>query len=348
MATLAGALTLADWAKRVEAENQSRVAAIVELLALTNPIVEDMPFVEGNLPTGHKTTVRTGLPTATWRLLNYGVPISKSTTAQVVDTIGLLQAESQIDEDLARLNGNTASFRLTESIAFIESMTQTMASTIFYGNVLTNPERFMGLAPRYNSTNGASSSANVIDAGGTGSDNTSIWIVTWGANTTHGIFPKGMPTGLEHRDMGLQRVLDANSNPYWAYVDNYKWNMGLTVRDWRYNVRIANIDVSDLSTTSAANIINLLVRAVHRLPTTSGAAAPVTTQGTAGMRNSGMMGQTVIYANRVLGTYLHLQAMNKTNVQLSLGEWGGRPITMFGGIPIRMTDAILSTEARIT
>src|SRR5437762_6039759 len=110
MSTLgATALTYADWAKRVD--DGYKIASIIELLSQTNEILLDMLVIEGNLPTGHKTTVRTGLPQATWRLLNYGVPNGKSTTAQVTDTIGNLETYSVIDKDLADLNGNTAEFR---------------------------------------------------------------------------------------------------------------------------------------------------------------------------------------------------------------------------------------------
>lgn len=345
MATLSGQLTLADWASRLD--DNHKVAAIVELLSQNNEILEDMMWIEGNLPTGHKTTVRTGLPSATWRLLNYGVELSKSTTAPIIDTCGNLEAESQIDVDLARLNGNTAEFRLSESRAFIESMSQTMASTIVYGSTAVNPERFTGLAPRYNtvSTATAQTANNVIDAGGTGSDNTSIWIVNWGPETMHGIFPKGSTAGLIHQDKGEHRVYDSANRPYWALVDHYKWECGLTVRDWRYAVRIANIDVSDLNGGSAANLINLLVRAFYRLPTAAQSASPIQTSDAPSI--VGPMGRTVIYCNRTVRTYLDLQAMNKTNVLLQMMEWNGKPITMFRGIPIRNVDAILNTEARV-
>ena len=95
------ALTMADWAARLDPSG--RIATIVELLSMENGILDDLLMIEGNLPTGHKTTVRTGIPTGTWRLLNYGVDLGKSTTAQIIDTIGNLESESQIDRDLAKL-----------------------------------------------------------------------------------------------------------------------------------------------------------------------------------------------------------------------------------------------------
>lgn len=346
MATLGtNALTYADWAKRLDDGYQ--IATIVELLSQTNEIMDDMLLVEGNLPTGHKTTIRTGLPTATWRLLNYGVPNAKSTTAQVTDTCGNLETYSVIDKDIADLNGNTAEFRLSEVRAFLEGMTQQMASTLIYGNVGVNPERFHGLAPRYNSvlTTTAQTAANVIDMGGTASTNTSMYIVVWGADTCHGIFPKGKITGLQHRDMGEWPVLDANNNTYQAYRDHFKWELGLTVRDWRYIVRLANIDVTLLNSVNAANILNGLVRGLRRLPTSGARASAVQDSDAPSIRDS--MGRVVIYCNRVVSTYLDLQAMNKTNVLLQMREFEGHVVTTFRGVPVRTVDAILNTEARL-
>lgn len=347
MATLGTTvLTYADHAARMD--DNGKIAAIVELLSQTNEILMDMLVLEGNLPTGHKTTVRTGLPQATWRLLNYGVPNGKSTTAQIVDTCGNLEAFSQIDKDIADLNGNTAAFRLSETRAFLEGMNQQFASTLIYGNTAVNPERFTGLAPRYNTVTVATSQTanNVIDMGGTGSTNTSMWIVSWGGETTHGIFPKAKTTGLNHRDMGEWPVQDANGNTFLAYRDHYKWECGLSVRDWRYNVRLANIDVTLLNGASAANIINGLIRGLYRLPTTSPMMTPIQTSDAPTIQ--GQMGRTVIYANRTVRTYLDLQAMNKSNVLLQLNQFNGAVVTTFRGVPIRTVDAILNTEARIT
>ncbi len=340
------ALTFADWAKRLE--DDYRIANIVELLSQNNEIMDDMLVVEGNLPTGHKTTVRTGLPQATWRLLNYGVQPGKSTTAQITDTIGNLETYAVIDKDLADLNGNTAEFRLSEVRGFLEGMTQQMASAVIYGNTAVNPERFMGLAPRYNSvsTATAQTAANVIDMGGTGSTNTSIWMVTWGDMTTHGIFPKGKMTGLRHTDQGEWPFKDPNGGLYQVYQDHFKWELGMSVRDWRYNVRLCNIDVTLLNGVNAANILNGLVRGLRRLPTTMAAASPV--QGSDAPTVAGPMGRCIIYCNRVVSTYLDLQAMNKTNVLLAMREFEGHVITTFRGIPVRSVDAILNTEARLT
>jgi hypothetical protein len=320
------ALTLIDWSKRLDPNGNT--ADLVELLNTTNPILTDAAVVEGNLPTGHRTTVRTGLPTPAWRMLNYGVQPSKSTTVQVDDTAGMLEAYSQVDKDLASLNGNTAAFRLSEDRAFIEGMTQEMASTLWYGNTATDPKKFLGLSPRYSSLSAANAD-NIIDAGGTGTDNASVWLITWSDQATHLIFPKGSRAGLQSRDLGEQTLIDAAGGLYQGYRSHYKWDIGLTMRDWRYNVRICNIDVSNLiADSSAANLTRQMIKATHLLPSEG-------------------MGRSVFYVNRTVSTYLDLQMMNGTNVNLTLSQAAGAPVMSFRGIPIRRSDALLSTESRV-
>lgn len=320
------ALTLADWGKRIDPNG--KVDKIIELLSQTNPILLDMMIMESNSPTGHKTTVRTGLPDATWRLLNYGVPNSKSTTAQVTDTMGMLETYAEIDKSLADLNCNTAEFRLSEDRAFLEAMNQKMAQTLFYGDTSVNPQQFMGLASRYSSKS-AGNGQNIIDAGGTGTDNTSIWLVVWGENTVHGIFPKGQKAGLQMQDLGEKTLRDSAGGQYQGYRTHYKWDNGLTLRDWRYVVRIANIDVSDLSVpASAANIVTQMVKALHRVPNLK-------------------MGRAAFYMNRTVAQALDLQSLDKASLALSVKETEGEWWTTFRGIPIRETDAILETEARV-
>ena len=70
--------TLADVARRMDPDG--KIDTIVEILNETNEILEDATMIEGNLPTGHRTTIRTGLPTPTFRKLYGGVQPTKSTT----------------------------------------------------------------------------------------------------------------------------------------------------------------------------------------------------------------------------------------------------------------------------
>ena len=341
-------LTLADWAKR---SSDGKIADIVNLLSQTNEILDDMLWKEGNLPTGNKTTVRTGLPASTWRMLYNGVPRSKSTTAQVTDTCGMLEAYSLVDKDLAELEGNQASFRLSEDMSFLESMNQQMAKALFYGNEQDMPAAFTGLAPRYNTldTSVAASAANVLDAGGKGSTNTSIWLACWGPTTGFGIFPKGKSAGLQQRDVTTDApVYDDDGNPFQAYQTHFKWDCGVTVRDWRYFARIANIDVDSLTGDNAANLISLMTAACFKPPTMPRSAANVQSATATNGVVPLSFGRPAFYVNRTIATALSLQAQNKTNVLLRLEEWDGMPVTTFRGIPIRTCDAIMNTEAAIS
>jgi hypothetical protein len=325
-------LTLADWAKRLDPEG--KVPSIVELLSQTNSILDDMLWKEGNLPTGERTTVRTGLPTVAWRLLNQGVQPSKSTTAQVDEGVGMLEAYSEVDKDLAELNGNTASFRLSEAQAFIESMNQEFAQTVFYGNSGTAPEEFTGLAIRYSSLS-ANNAQNIVDCGGTGSDNSSIYLVCWGAQTVHGIFPKGSKAGLIHEDLGLTTVETTNGiagQRMRAYLDHWQWKCGIALKDWRYVVRAANIDVSNLvSNTTPADLFDKMIKMTHRIP------------------NLGM-GKPVFYMNRTVFQELDIQRRNDvvSGGGLTYENAAGDVKFSFRGIPVKIVDALLETESRVT
>lgn len=335
MATLgASVLTLADWAKRLDPSG--KVSMIVELLSQTNEILTDMLWAEGNLPTGHRITVRTGLPTVAWRLLNQGVTPSKGTTAQIDETVGILEAWSEVDKDLAELNGNTGAFRLSEASGFIEAMNQEMAQTLIYGNSGTAPEEFTGLATRYSDIGGGSpaNSANILDGGGTGSDNSSIWLVVWGDQTCMGIFPKGSKAGLVHEDLGLVTVettAGIAGQRMRAYQDRWQWKCGVALKDWRYVSRIANIDISQLvAKSSAADLIELMIKAIHRIPNLRA-------------------GRPAFYMNRSCFQMLDIQRRDDviSGGGLAYSNVDGVIIPTFRGIPVRLCDALLESEAQV-
>lgn len=330
--------TLLDVAKSLDPSGAT--ADVIELLNQTNEILLDATWAEGNLPTGHRTTVRTGLPSVVWRRMYGGVPPSKSTRAQVDEACGMLEARNEIDVKAANLNGNSAAYRLSEANAFLEAMNETMAQTLFYGDTTVNPERFNGLAPRYSTISGAANGNNIIDCGGTGSNNTSMWLVTWGDQTLTGIFPKGSKAGIIHQDLGEIDAFDASQNRFRALADRWEWDCGIALKDWRYTVRAANINVADLVTSVAPTFPG--VQGV------SGVSLPdVMIEMTARLPRQGM-GRPVFYVNRTIGKMLRRQAMNKSQNALSIEVAQGQIMTMFLGIPIRICDQLLSTEGRIT
>lgn len=321
--------TLADVASRMTADGKID-PQIVEMLNETNEILDDMTVIEANGFTEHKTTVRSGLPAGTWRKLNYGVQPEKSRTVPVKDGMGMLETYAEVDKALADLNDNSAAWRLSEDRAFIEGMNQTMATTLFYGDSSLDPEKFMGLTPRYSSLS-AENAINIVDAGGTGSDNASIWLIVWGPNTCHSIYPKGSPAGLQSRDLGEATLLDAAGGRYQGYRTHYKWDIGAVLRDWRYVVRIANIDVSDLTknASAGADLIDLMTQALELVP------------------NLGM-GRPAFYLPRKLRSFLRRQIVNKVAAStLTMESIAGKRVVAFDGVPCRRTDALLLTEARV-
>lgn len=331
MATLADTHpTLMDLAKRTDPDG--RIASIVEILNQVNEINMDMVWMEGNLVTGNRTTIRSGLPLPTWRKMYGGVQPSKSRTVQVTDNCGMLEAYGEVDKALADLNGNTAAFRLSEDTPHIEGMMEEIANTVFYGNEGILPEAFTGLSPRFNSLS-AANSRNVIQGGGVGTDNASIWLCVWGPNTGHGIVPKGSTAGMQMEDKGQVTIenVDGAGGRMEAYRSHYRMDAGLTIRDWRYFVRIANIDRSNLTVDAAtgANLSNLMFQAIDRLPNMS-------------------MGRPAFYMDRGILTKLRQQtsALIKQS-SLMVEQVGGVPITSFHGIPIRRVDVLSPDEALV-
>lgn len=323
--------TLLDHAQALDPDGS--VAAVVELLNQSNEMLADMTFIEGNLPTGHRHTVRTGIPAPTWRRLYGGVQPTKSKRAQVTDSTGMLESYAEIDKALADLNGNTAEFRLSESRAHLEGMTQSLQETAIYGDTTTNPERFDGLATRYSSLS-AENADNIIDAAGSGSDNRSIWLVVWGSDTCHGIIPKGSTAGIQVNDKGQVTIedVDGSGGRMEAYRTHFRLDAGLTVRDWRYVVRICNIDKSLLTAdvSTGANLPDLMFEAMDLIP------------------NMGV-GRPAFYMSRDVRTKFRQQLSYATKQStLATEDVGGVKSTMFNEVPIRRVDKLSVDEARVT
>ncbi|HHA2799721.1 TPA: major capsid protein [Stenotrophomonas maltophilia] len=324
-------LTLADVFKRTDADKQ--IAAVIELLAQDNPILQDMIVKECNDGTTHLTTVRTGIPEGTWRMLYQGVQPTKSTTAQVRDATGMIEAWSEIDEKLVRMTGDSAGLRLSEAQAFLEGLNQGVATSMFYGDQATSPAKFTGFAPRFNKIATSGSGAQIVDAGGTGSDNTSIWFIVWGENTVHGLYPKGSKAGIDREDKGKQTRTNADGSILDVVREKFQWDIGLSVRDYRYVSRIANIDVSDVKSGNV-KLYDFMRKAYYKLK-----------------QRRVMGGRAAIYLNTDMLEALDALATNGGTtdnfVRLTRKEIEGEEVLTYRGIPLRESDALLNTEARV-
>lgn len=310
----------------------------IELMNQSLDFITEVPFMEANQTDGHLTRIRTGLPTAYWRRLYQGTPPSKSQWSQVKEGCGNLEALMELDVEEVNLYGDKAkAFRLSEGVAFAESMRQKVAATIFYGDSNKNPDEFNGLAMRYPAKN----SPNVIDAGGTGNACTSMYLACWGANTAHGLYPKGSTGGLSSEDLGKYVTTDPDGKKFQVVGDKYNWRCGLTVRDWRAVVRIANIPIAALTLKKTdSGFIDL-----HRLTIIAKNKMPEA------MRN-----KAIWYCNSDVMTALELQATDAGNVTLNYSKadsdkggpmFNSSQIISIHGRPIRQVDALKNDEKAI-
>ena len=325
--------SLVDLASRLDPEGH--VMPIAEVLAKRDPILKLLKWKECNKTDGYVHGVRTGLPEATWRKLYQGVQPQKSTTAQVTDTCGNLEAYAEVDKDLADINGNTASWRMSEQKPFFQAMGNTMAETLFYGDTDKHPERFMGLAPRYNTLEAkVPSSHNTISAAKeagvapvTGKL-TSVFLVS--LDQFYGIYPKASKAGMKHTDKGQQTHVNADGSMYEVYQDHYKWQAGAALEDWRGVVRVCNIPMSDEGAVAltADQLIKVLIKAKNRIP--------------ADLRTSLHM-----FCAEEIKTALELAAYEKSTNVVKIVEAAGQFQTHFFDIPIEVSDSISVTEALV-
>lgn len=344
MATITpGLFTYTEWAARMDPDGA--ISTLVNLLSQQNGILDDMLAAECQSGNAFEYTQVVKLPTPQRRSYNQGVVRTMAAVAKQVTTCVEYADWSTIDSSLADLGGNRNELRAQEDFLHMEGLNQQIASDLFYSNRTTNPTAFTGLANIYNTVNPAVSNIakNVIDCLGTGGDNASMWLVVWGPRQIHTIFPKGMPAGMQHKDMGLLPIVDAAGNEFLAWRTWLQWNIGLAIHDWRFCVRACNIDVSDLTGSSAANLLNILAQMVMKPPVMPAGVSPVQTSDDPRV----VMGRAAIYLNRTVYLALQQQVTNKTNILLKLEEWAGMTILSYQGIPIRIVDALLTSETRV-
>jgi hypothetical protein len=337
---------LADYFRSMGPDGEIELG-ILEILATLTPLLDDAVTIQANNGTSHIHTVRDTLPSVTWGRLYQGITPSKSGRSQVTDTTGFVEGLSTIDKRLLQLAGPKAdALRLSEAKGFLQAMAKEAEQTVFYGDVITTPEEFKGLAARANAIGTGTYGNQIIDGGGSGSDNTSIWFVTWSEDYTSIIHPQNTPAGLQREDKGEQRVLDANSRAYYVMEELFRWHLGLSVKDPRGNVRIANIDVSDLI---AGNVdLHALMRAAYYRLNTRRAGKYRDAMGNS-IPGAAGQGRTVIYMNRTTLEALDALSTDTGNTALMLRptELEGKEVLTWRGLPIRETDAILNTEAAV-
>lgn len=324
--------------------HNGNIIPAIEALHRLNPLMQDAYTVEANDGTGHISRIRTGLGDVAWGQLYKGIIQSKGTSAQVRDTTGFVERLATIDTRYLDKVKNPGAERLDEANVALEAIAQDVQVNFFYADTATTPERFKGLAARYNAiTNGGAAAAQIVDGGGTGSANTSIWMVGWGPSGTGLIHPEGSTAGIQREDKGEQRVYDELNRPYFAKEEYFRQDVGVKVSDWRQNVRIANIDMAavragtvDLFALLRAGYYKMQSRRNTLMETSDGVPTGV---------------KPIIYANRDVLQALDALSTNAgatdNKIRLVPDDIAGKEINTYRQMPIRETDALINAESRV-
>lgn len=341
--------TLSDLTSRMNGAKE--IMKIGELLSQATPTLRDMPFKEGSEIMGHSFAYRTSIPRGAFRQLNSGVGFSKSTTGKATLSMGDLEAYSQVDRLLAEMSGNVEAFRTTEEYAFIEGLGQTWEETLWYGNEVENPSEFMGLSNFYNTLSQAEAqnATNVLNAGGVGADNASMWLVCWGLSQIYGAYPRGSQAGLATEDKAdTTPGYDSAGNRFEAYTMWFRQMGCIIPEDWRFCVRIANLDVTaaGLAGPSAPDLFQLLSQAVLYPPTLSRETSGITEVDDPTGPSAAIMPH--IYCNRTIRFWLDSQGIRNRGTLLTPNDQAGKPQTTFRGIPVEVADRLLITEDAVT
>lgn len=325
MAVIGSRYTLADYYAQRDPDGAS--AKIHRIMSQTNDIIDTMLWAEGNLATGHQATIEVGRSPSVWRRFNQGVPYMKGVNAKVTFETHSLERASFLDEALADLGGDLAGQRMNNAEGHFDQIAQDLADRTFYGS--DDGNGFAGFAEYASADTGLNNSGNVIDGAGSSSNNTSVYFIGWGRGC-HMIHPKGTKPGIQHIDRGKQKTLDADGNAFFGWEDNWKVPAGLAANDWRWIVRIANIDVPALkadTSNALLKLLNLMDAAAYKWPSTPERGA--------------------IYCNRDILTALSQGVTQRATGTITREEANGKRVLHWNGIPIGRCDALLNSEAHI-
>lgn len=341
--------TLTDVLSRIDSAGKQ--IYIAELLSQMIPLMQDMPQRQGTEIMGHEYSYRTSMPAGNFRQLNQGVGYSKSTTGKARVGMASLEGYSQVDRLLAESNPDgVAAFRTSEEISFIEGFGQTWEQTAWYGNTNVDPAQFIGLSVYYNTRTqtSAQNAQNVLNGGGVGSSNASLWLVGWGERTVYGTYPRGSKAGLTTEDKAdTTPAYDNVGNRFEAYTTWFRQMGSIAVEDWRQVVRIANLDVTTagLAGASGPDLFLLMSQAVL--------APPSLGQGVAGLGPTDSPTDPMpsvmpkFYCNRTIRFWMDAQGMRNRNVLLTVNDAAGKPQDVFRGIPVRVSDRLITSEAAV-
>lgn len=333
----ANLVTLSDVAKGKNAQ----IGKVAEVLVQSNPILDHMPYMEMNEKTIHIESLRSSLPAVYYRKANQPIPATKSKIEERSFSAAHFESKSQIDVMVAARGGQdrVAFNRWNQAQGHIQAMAQEHADLLIYGSPSEDARKVAGFFDVLTTlTSTEPTSKQMVSAGGSGSDNTSILFVDWGPNTVFGVYPAGTAAGLQRMDNGKVQIIGTTetsvTGTFWGWEEQFMIDHGLVIKDYRACARVCNIDISNLKAggTSAADLLKYMTRAHYRIP------AAVRT------------GMGYVYMNSTIASFLHEQALEKVGAGggLTFANYQGEQVLMFLGRRVVIVDALLNTEAAVT
>jgi hypothetical protein len=328
-------LTIYDFHKSQNPDGSA--AQIVEILAQENPAIQDAPAYPSNAELGHQVTIQRSLPSVATGKINRGITRSKGTTEQATDAIGYWVARSEVDPRIRKVKGDAVYMarRLAERRMFAESMSQTVCNALFYGNTATDESAFDGLSPRMASLNSTSFIDPFVLSMGTvvGGDGCSIYVVDWGKDACHLIYPQkeAGSMGLQIEDLPDRDGEDVDGKSMRVDAEEYHWMTGLAVEDRRHMARLANVDLSDalLAAPTQGWLLDELEKILSYMPPPGNATR-------------------VMYGPTFLEPGWRKQARSRANQALTIEDYLNKQTVHVWGVPYRSVRQLSVAEAAVS
>jgi hypothetical protein len=319
--------------------SDGKLAKVYDMVTENTPIIRDLMMVQCNRIDEFEHAELTGLPTSYYVMLGQGYPKSKATTKIVKDGTARVGNRFEVDRETARLSGNVPEFMSKQEMFHIKSVMEKIEETIIYGAAV-DVDEFIGIHARLStpSADRKNSGYNIINGGGTGSDNMSVLGIVHSTETFHGIYPQGQKAGLEIDR--IDSVSGADGVPITDPIDStrellgYKrfvqQILGIAVPSWHGIVRICNIDnsllIADASTGADLNV--LFQRMALRMTRVK-------------------IGKKKIYVNDTVYSFIMQQLSKTVGGNVGFSQVQGQEQVQFWGIDIEVCDALLINEATV-
>lgn len=277
----------------------------------------------------------TKLPRPEMQYFNKGVSGDKGDSVILTETCGQLGNRCEIDERFLRdLNAHQKSrLRENRTKPYIEGMGQALESGIFYGNGtdkirINDTDIIMKGLDRLDST----LCSNVYSCGGKNTEQslTSFYIIQWGVGNVSMLYPELQESKpIRHIDKGLEKVVDKDNKPYYAYVDIFESNFGVCIENERSVARVCNIDLNAKKEGDPGYLdIFKLRSALYKMKANGNNA--------------------IIYCNSDLRILLEQLAVKNGITLLPISDVYNSYVTTFATRPIKISDSIIIGEDEVT